>query len=420
VGRTFLLDWPIFVLGLILSGCGLVLIYSATWVENDPPGPHFSDIFIKQSIALIAALIAFHFLRRIKWGIKPDSWLWFYIPPLILLIVVLLIGHGMEESNSRRWINLGFFRLQPSEMSKVAWVMLVAWLFSEDPAKLRRNYLLGLFLLVSLVGLMMRQPDLGTSMVFVFAFFVMAMFTALPRKLILGTVLTMALLAIPAFFFLRTYQQNRVLELVGKQKWVVVDPETERHFDQRFEISLERARKMRPELDLELGSTFITDADATGVGYQANQGMIAVGSGGLTGKGFLRGTQAKGGFIPVVESDFIFALVGEEFGFFGSVTILILFFLLIARILALSRDAQTTYERFICYGASAVLLFHVFVAVGMTIRLMPVTGVPLPFLSQGGSSLLSFWILLAVLESIYEKSQGEYRRIRPATVVRRR
>jgi rod shape determining protein RodA len=404
MSRNFLFDWPIFILGLILSLTGLVLVYSATWVAKTPPGFHASDIFIKQTIALMVALSIFHFARRIKWGLKPGSWVWFYIPVLALLVLVLFAGQGQDTHGVRRWIELGVFRLQPSEVAKVAWIMLLAWLFSADPSLLRRHYFLALTLMFSMVALMMMQPDLGTSMVFVFTFFVMALFTPLPRKLVLGTVGLLVLLAIPGFFFLRVYQQNRVLELFDKQKWVVV--ETVR--DERYQVTPDDADRLDPNHVHDLGDVFYTSADSTRTAWQATQGMIAVGSGGLAGKGFLRGTQAKGGFIPVIESDFIFALVGEEFGFMGCALLLVLFFLLIARILALSHDAQSAYERFICYGASAILLFHVFIAAGMTMRIVPVTGVPLPFISQGGSALLSFWLLLAVLESIYARSKGEY------------
>jgi rod shape determining protein RodA len=409
MGRALRLDWPIVALGLLLSGYGLVMVYSATWRAGETPGFFASEIFIKQCVALVLGVTAFHFIRRIKWGLKPDSWIWFYVPVLLLLVLVLIIGGG--PYGVKRWIYIGPMQLQPSEPAKLTWIMLLAWLFSAPDAYLKRNYFIALALMLSMVGLMMAQPDLGTSMVFVFAFFVMAWLAAVPRRLVWGTVLACVIVALPGFFFLRTYQQNRVYELFGRQKWIVVDKVT----DKRFQVTMDEARKMVPEERrdrLEVGHAFFTEASAQGTAWQATQGMIALGSGGLTGKGFLRGTQSKGGFVPEVESDFIFTLVGEEFGFIGCAFLLLLFFLLIARVLALSYSTQTTYERYICYGASAVLLFHVFINAGMTMKIVPVTGVPLPFISQGGSSLITFWVLLAVLESIYEKSQGEYLRVR--------
>jgi rod shape determining protein RodA len=405
VGRVFLFDWPIVALGLLLSACGLVLVYSATWVPGEPPGPYFSDIFIKQVIAVAVSLVAFHFIRRIKWGIRPDSWLWFYLPVMLLLLIVLFVGHGMAHTGAQRWINLGFFKLQPSELAKVSWVMILAWFMSAGHAFIKANYIKAMAVLVSMTGLMLLQPDLGTSLVFIFSFLVVAFISPAPKRYLLITVACGLLLSVPAYFFvMKVYQQNRILTFLFKKEKVEVKGEDGLPLrDERGRIVYEIV-KARP-----------TEGD-----WQQFQGEIAVGSGGLTGKGFLRGTQNQGQFVPAAESDFIFAIVAEEFGFFGSAFILILYFLLIARILALSRDAQTTYERYICYGASAVLLFHVFVAAGMTMRLTPVTGVPLPFLSQGGSSMLAFWIMLAVLESIYEKSQGEFGRSRPAAVVRRR
>jgi rod shape determining protein RodA len=179
---------------------------------------------------------------------------------------------------------------------------------------------------------------------------------------------------------MRDYQKNRIMVFFG------------------YEIAqTDEGRKLQP-------------ADPRGIAYQLKQSQIAVGSGGVTGKGFLHGTQSRGGFIPVLESDFIFALVAEEFGLVGCLYLLMLYFLLLARIIAIARMAKTPYEAYISYGSSAVVFFHVFVAAGITMHLMPVTGLPMPFVSYGGSAMLTMWLLLAVNESIFANSRRELRR----------
>jgi rod shape determining protein RodA len=382
--RAIYFDWPLFALGLALSGCGLVLVYSATWVAREPPGPFFSEIFLKQALALGMAMLLYYFLRRLKWGIRPETWLWWYIPAMLLLLLVVLIGHGEESHGSQRWINLGIVKLQPSELAKAAWVLILAWYYSLEQSQLTRSYLRLMLVMGSMVLLIMRQPDLGTSLAFIFSFFVVSALAQVPRRLILLTALGLLLLAVPGWFLMHDYQQNRVLAFFGKELNTGEDANP-------------RYGRLRP-------------ASPGGANYQINQSLIAVGSGGLAGKGFLHGTQVRGGFIPVVESDFIFALIGEEFGFIGALVILLLYMLLLARILALAQQAHTPYERLVCYGISAIFLFHVLVGIGMTIRLTPVAGVPLPFISQGGSSLITFWLLLAILESIYEGSRHGFTR----------
>lgn len=368
MGKRIVLDWPLFGIALLLSLLGIVYIYSATWVPGDVPAPYFSAVVRKQIIFLVFALIAFYFFRRVNWGLKPDNWLWFYIPVMIPLVLVLFVGHGRSATGAQRWISFGFMDFQPSEFAKIGLILILAWLFGGDQLRIRQRYIGALLIVASMVGLVMLQPDLGTSMVFMFILFVTTMFSSLPRRWILLTVAVLIILAIPGYFLLHDYQRARITSFLS------------------------------PE------------SDPQGQGYHLIQSRIAVGSGGLTGKGFLRGTQSRGGFIPEIESDFIFALIAEEFGLTGSVFVLFLYFLLLARILAIAREAKTSYEMHICYGASAMIFFHVFVGIGMTIGLTPITGLPLPFISQGGSSLMTMWLLLAICQAVYSNSHQEFQR----------
>ncbi len=377
--RQAVFDWPLFLLGMLLTCSGLVYVYSAKWVAADPPGVYFDDKVIKQGIYFILALIMFFAVRRINWGLKPGHWLWFFIPVAFLLVIVLIIGYGPEEG-VKRWIGIGPANVQPSEFAKLAFIMILAWLYSEDKARLKRSYFTAIGVLGVLMALVLKQPDLGTGMVFFFIFVVMSAFSLVPKRWLLYTLLACVLLAVPAWFALHTYQKNRVLAFVG------------------YEL-----------VEQEDGSTQLQQAHQLGATYQVTQSLIAIGSGGLTGKGFLQGTQVRGGFIPVVDSDFIFALIGEEFGLLGSLWVITLFFLLLARIMVLAYGARTAYERYICYGTSATIFFHVFINIGMTIKLAPITGVPLPFISAGGSSLLAFWLMLTINMAVFANTKRERR-----------
>lgn len=365
-------------------------MYSATWAAGQPrqllfpAGWYFSPEFIKQAAALAVALGMYGLVRRLKWGIRPDTWLWWYVPSMLLLLLVVVLGHGFESHGAQRWLDLGFFKLQPSELAKAAWVLILAWFFAGPETASGRAHWRALLVMGSMIVFIMLQPDLGTSLVFVFTFFVVSLLARTPRRAVLLTALGLLLLAVPGWLLMKDYQKNRLLAFVG--------------------------RELNTGADQDPDYGWLRPASPRGANYQISQSIIAVGSGSLLGKGFLRGTQIRGGFVPVAESDFIYALVGEEFGLAGGLIVLSLYFLLLMHILALARSAHGEYERLLCIGVSAVLLFHVFVGVGMTIRLTPVTGVPLPFLSKGGSALLTFWLLLAMLDSLrLGRQHGELR-----------
>lgn len=383
MGRKPLFDWTLFILGILLSLVGLLLVYSATWKSGDEPGPFFSNGFIKQVVFFVLALAVFNFTRKINWGLKPQTWVWFYLPVMVLLLLVLVVGtdHG---TGANRWLGFGGIDIQPSEFAKLAFLMVLAWLYSWERHRLQRHFGLALVIMGSMLVLIVLQPDLGTSLVFVFIFFVMTAFTRIPRRYLVFTVLVFVILAVPAWFMLKTYQKNRLLAFVG------------------YELRLVESKALaKKRLELR-------PASFKGAAYQLHQSKIAIGSGGLRGKGFLWGTQSRGGFIPVVESDFIFALAAEEFGFVGCFVLLMLYFLLLARILAISYNAKSQYEMFIGFGCSALIFFHVLVGTGMTLGLTPITGLPLPFISQGGSSLMTMWLLLAIVQSVFSNGhQGE-------------
>ena len=357
------LDLTLFGLALLLSLFGLACVYSASW---RPGTERHLEQFFDQVRSLAFALVAFFIVRRVNWALRPGSWLWYYVPAMLLLVLVIFIGHD-NATGAKRWIDFGVADLQPSELAKLAFVLVLAWFYSQENLRPGRRLAFALIVLASMALVVMGQPDLGTGMVFVFVFFTMTWFTDVPRRWLVALGVMLLLFAVFSYhFLLRDYQRERIQSFLNPAE------------------------------------------DPRGAGYHLTQSRIALGSGGLTGKGFLRGTQKQGDFIPVVESDFIFALIGEEFGFLGCLTLLTLYFLLLARILALSRSAQTAYERFICYGASAVLFFHVFVNTGMTMGLLPVTGLPLPFISFGGTAMLAFWTLIGICDAVYSNSHRDF------------
>ena len=377
----------LFCIGLMLSISGIVYVYSAKWPAGDQEGVYFHPVVIKQIVWLVLALVAFFILQRVNWGLKPLHWLWFYIPVVIPLIAVLFVGTG-HSMGANRWISIGPIDIQPSEFAKLAFILIMAWLYSAEAHRHNRNWFTALGILFSLMFLVIIQPDLGTALVFLFVFFVMSMFSHVKRSRIAGLALFFVVAAALAVFV----------------RWDTGQLDNDGNPIKRGILKPHQIKRIVAFID--------PSVDPQDAGYQIIQSEIAVGSGGLTGKGFLRGTQSSGRFIPIIESDFIFALVAEEFGFLGCLYVLALYFVLLARILAISRDAQSLYERYICYGVSAFIFFHIFVAAGMTVRLTPVTGLPLPFISQGGSSLMTMWLVLAICQSIYYNSRRDFRTLR--------
>jgi rod shape determining protein RodA len=370
VGTKSSLDWALVIPALLLSLSGLVYVYSAAWIAQDPPGMFFGKMFLKQASFLAVSMVAFYLMRKINWGARPATFLMVLVPALLLLVLVLVIGHT-SGTNAKSWISLGPVDMQPSEFAKLAMIMSLAWLYSDPSGLSRLHFVHALVVLLCLLGLVLAQPDLGTGLVFLFTFFVVGALAAVPRKYLVGVALLIALLAVPAWFQLKEYQRNRFYAWINPA------------------------------------------ASTSQWGYQTRQSEIAIGSGGLFGKGFLRGTQVQRGIVPVVESDFIFALVGEEFGFVGCTWVLLLFLLLLARIIAIARNANTEYEKLLCLGVSAVLLCHLLIAAGMTVRITPITGLPLPFVSYGGSAMLSMWIMLAICHSVWTNSAASIRPSRP-------
>lgn len=352
------LDKMLTVFAIICSIVGIFAILSATYSMGTP------KLVIVQAVAVIIGIALMVLISNIDYELYIDTNKYIYITNIALLILVLIIGMGKESTGTKGWINLGIVSFQPSEIVKIGFILT----FSSHLYNLRQdiNYIPSLLALSLhagvLIFLIMLQPDLGTALVFLFIFLVMIFVAKISYKYVIGFFVIIGILA-PLFWFfkdkfLSPYQIERFL--------VFFDPYR----------------------------------DPTGTGYNVIQSEISVGSGRLFGKGYLMGTQNQLEFLPAKHTDFIFATIGEEWGFLGCLAVVFLLFAIIARCIYIAMTARDFYGSMLCTGVSAMFLFHVFENIGMCIRLMPVTGIPLPFISYGGTSILTNMIAIGIVNSV--------------------
>jgi rod shape determining protein RodA len=348
------IDWTLLLIVLLICAVGVVQIYSATL------GTDANGAWWKQILYVLGGL----FLMFLVMTVDYHTWL-HHVPLMYIVSVVALLGTalvGQAIFGANRWIPLPLGqRLQVSEFVKPVIILLVARYLTElksDELEIREMLIL-LVLVIVPTGLVLKQPDLGTALTYLAVLTVGAFLAGLNWKYIVA-VIVVAVVVLPVtwMFVLQDYQ---------KQRWVSF---------------------LNPELDPK------------GKGYHEIQSQIAVGAGGMLGRGLTQGTQAKLRFLPVPSKDFIFAAFAEEQGFVGVVFMLSMYFVMIMRIV---QNAQTASERsgmYICMGVAALLLSHILINVGMVVGLMPVTGIPLPFMSAGGSSIWSNFIALGLVSNV--------------------
>jgi rod shape determining protein RodA len=398
--RRWALDLP-FVLAIgALSLFGIAMVYSAGQVHV--PNPVTSDAWLRQSLWLVLALAAFTLLARIplrwyEWAAVPA-----YVISVALLALTLVIGTGSgTAAGVRSWIDLGFISFQPAEIAKLATVLVVARLLAqrESPLASLRDLVAPSALVALPLGLVMLQPDLGTAMAFVGILFAMLYWAGTPVALLLlvaspvvglfvsydTSVWSLYILAVIGFLYLYRYRlflfESVALVLANFATATISRP---------LWNSLATYQQNRILVFLD------PEVDPRGAGYQVIQSKIAVGSGGLTGQGFLLGSQKRYDFLPEQHTDFIFSVVGEELGFIRVLLVLLVFGYVLSRLVKLAERSDDPFAGLVLLGIFGAWLVHVFVNIGMTVGVVPITGIPLPFVSYGGTFLFMSWVAVAI------------------------
>lgn len=354
------MEWGILVVAIILSIIGIVALFSATQETE-------YDEFSKQIIWLVVSLIAMVIIMFIDYNLLLKASPVLYGLAIILLIAVLFTK---PVNGATSWFNIGAFSLQPGEFSKVAVILFLTFVITKIQRKGQEEInrptrlLIILSVLAVPVLLIIKQPDYGTALAFIVAMALMLFASGLDKKYIIGTIL-LVVIAVPLLY-------NFVL------------PE---HAKTRIDVFL------NPE------------SDPRGSGYNIIQSKLAIGAGGLTGMGLLKGNQTQLGFLYPKTTDFIYSVIGEEMGFIVAGAIILLFVYLINKSIYVAKTAKDKVGSMIAIGITGIFLFHVLENIGMVMGLLPITGVPLPFVSYGGSSLITNFICIGLLLNISGKRQ---------------
>ena len=405
MNSNFRLDWVSLLIYFALVCFGITNIYSSTFDTEQPELFNLSRSIGKQLVFFIVSIGAILFIL-----VAPSKIFERFASIIYLIVILLLIGlypFGSTISGARSWYAFGGVSLQPAEFAKVAVALATAKLVNEIQIDLRKlNSLLQVVLIIALpMGLILLQPDAGSALVFGAFIFVLfreglpTPYVLLVAGLIFLFILTLAtplpfvyvsiiFAVLSLYFFSRKVNKKAtffpyLLSIVITSGYVYsVDYIFNEIFEQRH----------RDRFNIVLGK----EVDTQGIGYNLNQSKIAIGSGGWEGKGFLQGTQTKGGFVPEQHTDYIFSTIGEEWGFIGAATVVILFSVLILRILSRAETQKNGFARTYAYSVASILFIHFFVNIGMSIGVVPTIGIPLPFISYGGSSLLAFSVLIAI------------------------
>jgi rod shape determining protein RodA len=346
------LDWPLLIVTLILCGLGVLQIYSAT------QGTHWADAWWKQIVWVATGLVMMWVVSMVDYHSLLGRVIYFYAACIGLLIVTLVLGN--KVFGSTRWIRIAGFTFQTSEFVKIVLVLLVAKYLTDvksDNLDWKDLAKLGAFVLVPM-ALVMKEPDLGTALTYIPVLVCGVLMAGLRwRYLLVITAILVVTLPI-GYHFLKPYQKDRLVSFI------------------------------------------YPDRDPKGTGFQVIQSRIAVGNGGMWGRGAKESSQTHLGFLPVPHTDFIFASFAEEHGFVGIVIALVLYFLLIMQVVQNAQTATDKAGLYVCMGVAALILFHVLVNVGMVVGRMPVTGIPLPLMSSGGSNTWSIFLMLGLVNSV--------------------
>ena len=406
--RFFPLDWPLVITGLLLSLYGISIVYSAGQTDVVTGVARlWRSQFIWFAVSLAAAYgMTRCSVRLLEWLTWPMYWV-----TIVLLVLLLFIGKGAGTAAiSHAWLAIGGVRIgQPSELAKITVVLALARVLSSSktaPQSLLELWKPALVVLVP-AALIIKQPDLGTGIVFVGFAFAMLFWSGIAWPLLVLAAspvvsLVMAfnthlwaawfLLVIALVLWYKPYMHEAILIVCINVVFGIVSP-----------VIWE---KMAPYQKRRLLVFIDPNIDPRMAGYHVIQSQIAIGSGGWLGKGFTQGTQKRLAFLPEQHTDFIFAVVGEELGFLGVTVALALFLILFLRITKIAERANDSFSSLVAFGLLGGWFVHVLINVGMTLNLMPITGIPLPFFSYGGSFMLSSWLAIGILVRIAAEGRG--------------
>jgi len=348
--RGLHLDVPLLIGIIMLSAIGLVILYSASGQNDAIISRQLMRLAIAFTVMLVVAQIPPHHIQL--WA--P----WAFGAGLLLLAAVLLIGD--EGKGAQRWLDLGFFRFQPSEVMKLAVPIMVAWYFADNPAPpLLKHILIACALIIVPVLLIAKQPDLGTSLLIASSGIFVLLLSGIRWKHVSGFILLIATSTPLLWLNLHEYQKARVMTFLNPEN------------------------------------------DPLGAGYHIIQSKIAIGSGGIYGKGWLNGSQSHLEFLPERTTDFIFSVFSEEFGFIGIFCLLLLYLFIVVRGLYIATQAQSTFTRLLAGSLILTFFVYTFVNIGMVSGLLPVVGLPLPLISYGGTSMVTLMAGFGILMSIH-------------------
>ena len=348
-------DWTLLGIVLLIASIGIFNLFSAA-ASMEMAG---TPLYLKQIFWLLIGLVVMVTIAFMEYRFYSDMAYIVYTVALVLLLMVMV--YGIITSGAQRWVKVGSLSFQPSEFVKISLILALAKFFHRPPhpkGYSLKQILFPFLLLLLPVALILKQPDLGTAIILLLVFFSILIFV----KIRWSSLLTIGLaggVAVPLLWsFLKEYQKKRIITF------------------------------------------FNPDLDPLGAGYHLIQSKIAMGSGGILGKGFMNGTQCKLGFLPEQQTDFIFSALGEEWGLIGSLFVIGIYFILILWGLRITVQAKDRFGAILAFGVVAMLFWHVFINIGMVLGMMPVVGIPLPLLSYGGSFIISTLIGVGLLLNV--------------------
>jgi rod shape determining protein RodA len=386
--RHWRIEWLQIAALLVLVTMGVMFVYSATVAYENNSTPWHRELYVRQIFWYVVGGIAAVVMCLIDYRTLSRFSLVVYWLMIVLLVLVLIPGVGTVVYGARRWFNLGFFKMQPSEFAKLAFIFAFAHFLSRPVDELRafRVFMKALGLIALPFVLILKEPDLGSAIIFLPTGLVMMFVAGVPvrflRRLVFGVGILVVLFLVDVLFAppqwqlkLQEYQKRRLLVYFGRDY---------------------ASDKMSE------GEKQVARAQQRNDSHQSRQALIAVGTGGLFGKGWCEGTQVSLGFLPpgAAHNDFIFSVIAEEKGFMGSVIVIALYSVVLFTGVRIAGQARDRLGKLLAVGVVTMLFSHIFINIGMNIRLMPVTGVPLPLLSYGGSAVLVSLIAIGILQNV--------------------